>query len=336
MKKRPEDEREKNKKPKYVPPKKPFRAPRGNALPIAAAATLAILSAPTESKSSVIDVRGVPLGKATSAKAAQNRGNDIDINLNQTIAGEYSFEGGRASIEEIPRLDQNIFEGRYRIEFHIEGKRFSIPVRFNGPPANSLGSPISIFFSKTRTAILTYNYLLITQGYQDVLDNPETLRMDGQRLGTNSFWVRLPQELRGGNTISSAAADGPTGEATTIFALGRDALWSFRADVEGGSPVKEGISISGRASLHKYGDYVFLFQPDSQENFVSVYRRDEEGGRNLRIASFHAARSASSAEAPDVSEIPGGLTFSAGNQTAVVMFDEATHSFTVAAAATND
>lgn len=328
-------------KPEYVSPKQPFRKRkkvpgRASAIPLAAATALAVLSMPGDSKSGTLGIGGALGKKPAAAKATSDRGSEIGLNMSPSIAGEYAFNGGRATIEEVPRTDQNIFEARYRIEFHIEGKRFPIPVRFNAPPPNSLGNPISIFFSKTRTVILTYNYLLVVQGYEDVLENPETLQMDGRRLDGNSFWVRLPQGLRGGNTISSAAADGPTGEMTVLFALGGDALWSFRTDVEGGNPVKEDVSLSGRASLHRYGRYAFLFQPESQEDFVSVYRRDDESGANACVATFPAARGASSGEGATVSEIPGGMMFSAGNRTAIVLFDEATSSFTVATAAPND
>jgi len=316
-------------KPKYVPPKKPFRKKKP---PFAIIATALVLSLPPWAKADSAAPLAGPKPDEAAKSLREGRGPVVTFSQ-PTIEGEYTFNGGSATIEQIPRTDNNIFKARYRIGFHVDGRRFPTSVRFDAPLPSSLGNTVGIFVSGTRTVILTDNYLVVTQGYQDVLDNPGTLQMDGSRLDENAFSVRLPDGLRGGGIFSAAVADGPTGEMSTLFALGNNSIWSFRTDLVDGSPAHKEVSISGRASLHAYMDYVFLFQPDSEQNFVSIYRRDAAAEDVVQVARFSVGGQASVSDAPTVSEVPGGFLLSCGARSALVTFDEAANTFTVAATA---
>lgn len=326
-------EHEKPRKPKYVPPKKPFKMPRSaHILPLAAATVLAVLSAPGEAKAGIV----VPAGPQPSeaAKSLRTDGRGIEINYNPTIEGTFQFEGGTAAIEFMhSNLDIGRLDATYRITFAVDGKRYSPVMRFNAPNPSSLGPAIGVFASETRTIILTYNYLVVTQGYRDLLSNPGTLQMDnGERLDENSFAVRLPEGARGGNLYHPQAVDGPDGELSVLFAVGNNCIWSFRTDVPDGSPVKKEMQFAGRVSLHAYEDDVLLFQPNSEENFVSVFRRDAND-EVVQAAAFSASGEVASTDTPSANPIPNGYSFSYGGRSAIVTFDESTRTFTAAATA---
>jgi hypothetical protein len=226
-------------------------------------------------------------------------------------------------------------EYEYRILFNVEGERYSPRFRFSAPPPNSLGPTVGVFVSEMRTVIVTENYLVVTQGYEDSYRNPNALLMrGGKRLDRNSFPVRLPQELRG-SVSSCAATFTPDGDISAIFALSEGKLWSFRPDVEDGGPSSIAASASSTSSIHSYKGYVFLFQPDSTENFVSVFTRTD-ADEISSVGTFRAESSDSAqASEPSAREVPGGMMFSSGNRTLVVLFDESTSTFTAAASASD-
>jgi hypothetical protein len=323
----------KPKKPEHVPPRQPFRKRK---LPIAALATAAILAAPGAAKAGTVSPQGSHK-PSTSEKAYQDNGVSIPRpDFNRSIDGEYAFNGGTASIE-FTHTNLETLDAEYLILFSIEGERYAPRFRFNAPPPNALGSATGVFVSEMRTVILTSNYIVVTQGPEDNLENPGTLLMhDGSRLDRDSFSVRLPQELRGGNISSCAATFTPDGDISAVFALSDGKLWSFLPGVEDGSPVSIDVSASGGTSLHGYKGYVFLFQPDSTENFVSVFKRTD-AGEISSAGVFRAERSDSAQASADSSarEVPGGMMFSSGSRTLIVLFDGGTNTFTAAASASD-
>ncbi len=310
----PKDKAKNPEKQGYVPPRKPWKPRRFRRAAAAILTSLALLC-PNSAKSALIREQEPPV-----------------LQLSRGIEGEYEFPGGKAIIEFLhPNLET--FDATYRITFDVEGRRYSPIMRFNAPLPGSLGSPVAGFISETRTVILTYNYLIVTQGYKDLLENPGTLQMgSGERLEENSFHVRLPEGARGGNLYRPQAVDGPNGELSTLFALGNGCLWSFRTDVPDGSPVKKEVELTSRASLHAFGEYVLLFQPNSEENFVSVHKRDADG-QVVQVANFGASGAVAATDVPSANPIPSGYSFSCGGRSATVTFDEGTSTFTVAATA---
>lgn len=319
----------KPKKPEYVSPKKPFRKLRK--APLAAIVTAAILATPGAAKAGTV----APLDfqrPSSPEKASPDSSRITRPDFSPSINGEYAFNEGTATIE-FTHTNIETLDATYRILFNVDGERYSPRFRFNAPPPNALGSIVGLFVSEIHTAVLTDNYLVVTQGYNDSFQNPDTLLMrDGSRLNKNSFPVRLPQGLRGGNIVSCAAASSKN-DISALFALGGGKLWSFRPDVQDGSPVSIDISAPGTASLHSYKGYVFLFQPDSTDNFISIFRRDADGISS--VGSFRAERSdsAQASDAPSAREVPGGMMFSSGNRTLILLFDEGTNTFTTAAPA---
>ncbi|MDD5096048.1 MAG: hypothetical protein PHY95_00855 [Candidatus ainarchaeum sp.] len=322
----------KPKKPDYVSPKKPFRKQRK--APLAALVTAAIIAAPGAARAGEISAP-LPHKHIPAEKAARERDAPISIpDLSHSIDGSYQFRGGTATIE-FTRMALETLDAAYRILFSVEGERYSPRFRFNAPPPNSLGSIVGVFVSEMHTVIITSNYIIVTQGYQDSLENPDTLLMhDGSRLERNSFHIRLPQGLRSGNINSCAAIFTPDGDIQAVFALGGGKLWSFRPNVEDGAPLSTEVSTSDGASLHSYREYVFLFQPDSTDDFVSIFKRtgsDEVSSEG----TFRAERNATASEDPSVREVPGGMMFSSGNRTLIVLFDEGTGTFGAAASASD-
>lgn len=324
-----EPEHEKPKKPKYVPPRKPFKAPRSaHVLPLAASTVLAVLSMPGEAKAGIVVPAGPRLPEAAKSLRTDRRG--IEINYNPTIEGGYSFEHGKAKIE-FMQSNLETLDATYRITFDVGGERYSPVMRFNAPSLGALGPAIGVFASETRTVILTYNYLLVTQGYHDLLSNPGTLRMnDGERLDENSFSVRLPEGARGGNLYHPQAVDGPNGELSVLFAVGNNCIWSFRTDVPDGSPVSKVMQFAGRVSLHAYEDYVLLFQPDSEQNFVSIFRRNAQTDEVMQVAAFSASGEVAPTNTPSATPVPKGYIFSNGERSAIITFDDETSAFTAA------
>jgi len=327
-------EHEKPRKPDYVSPKQPFRKQRkapvkAPVVPLFAAAVLAALSAPGELKASNLEFTDA-YRHHEPAKSLRTDGRGITINYNPTIEGEYQFEGGKVKIE-FMYSNLETLDATYRIAFTVDGMRYSPVMRFNAPNPIALGPTVEVFVSETRSIILAYNYLIVTQGYRDLLRNPGTLEMnDGDRLDENSFAVRLPEGARGGNIYHPQAVDGPNGELSVLFAVGNNCIWSFRTDVPDGSPIKKEIQFEGRVSLHAYGDYVLLFQPNSEQNFVSVFRRNESD-EVVQVANFAAPGTISSSDTPSANPIPRGYLFSYGGRSAAVTFDEDANTFTVAA-----
>jgi len=330
----PSGHSETSKKQEDVSSKQPFRKHRrastarlAPVVPLAAATVLTFLSMPGEAKAGTIALKD---GRAhEAAKSLRTDGRGIEINYNPTIAGEYSFEGGKATIRFI-QTNLETLDATYQITFAIDGRRYSPVMQFNAPPPGSLGSSLKVFVSETRTVILTYDYLVVTQGYGDLLDNPGTLQMDGDRLDENSFHVRLPEGARGGNLYHPQAVSGPNGELSALFAVGNNCIWSFRTDVPDGSPIKKEIQFAGRVSLHAYGEYVLLFQPNSEQNFVSVFRRDASDDV-VQVASFAATGAVSNTDIPSANPVPNGYSFSYGGRSTIVTFDESTSTFTAAA-----
>lgn len=321
-------------KPESTAPERPFRKRKN--LPLAAVVTAAILASPGAAKAGTVSAAGHFHKPSTSEKSSRDSGH-IDIarpDFSQSINGDYPFNGGTATIE-YTEMSPGTLDAEYRILFAVEGERYFPRFRFRAPPPNSLGSAVGVFVSELRTIILTKNYLVVTQGYNDSFRNPDTLLMrDGSRLEKNSFHVRLPQELRGGDIYSCAATFTKDGDISTLFALGGGKLWSFRPDVQDGSPISTDVSASNISSLYSYKGYVFLFQPDSTENFVSIFRRDLDGISS--IGTFRAERSDSAqASEPSAREVPGGMMFSSGNRTLIVLFNESTGTFTTAASASD-
>lgn len=311
----PKDKMKNPEKQGYVPPRKPWKPRRFHRAAAAILAGAMTLSAPAFSDAALIRSREPAIPQ-----------------IFQGIDGEYQFPGGKAKIEFL-HSNLETLDATYRITFDVEGRRYSPVMRFNAPLPGSLGSPVGVFVSETRTIILTNNYLIVTQGYKDLLDNPGTLQMGTrERLEENSFHVRLPEGARGGNLHHPQAVDGPNGGPTALFALGNGCIWSFRTDVPDGSPVKMETELTSRASFHAYGEYAILFQPNSEQNFVSVYKRNADD-QVVQVANFGADGTVAATDTPSASQIPNGYLFSYGGRSATITFDEESSTFTTAATA---
>lgn len=295
----------KSKKPEYVPPRKPFRKRK---LPIAALVTAAILAAPGAANAGTVSATGHFLGKPSAgAKATPDGGVSIPHPVfNQSIEGEYAFDGGRANIRYVG-AEFETMSGVYEITFHLEGRRFSPPTRFTAPLPGSLGQECGVFVSERKTVIITDNYMIVLQGYRDLLD--------GSRIGDHSSHRALPEGLRG--NVVAVAAD-PAGGIETVFALSQGSLWALRTDGMKANPVSIDVSVSGNAVLKSYGGKAVLIQPSSEENFVRVFNPDFASGELKEECTRGSGVTFSSGA--EVREVPGGFSVSGGDSTVYVLF----------------
>ncbi|MFA5412129.1 MAG: hypothetical protein WC350_02155 [Candidatus Micrarchaeia archaeon] len=300
-----EHKRDKSKKQEYVSPRKPFKKRKN--VPLAAVVTAAILAAPVTAKAGEVSTPGSHK-PSISEKAYRNNGVSIPLpDFDQSIEGEYPFEGGKAKIRYVG-AELETMSGVYEITFHLDGRRFSPPTRFTAPLPGNLGDAYGVFVSERKTVIITENHMVVMQGYRDLLD--------GSRVGDHSSHRALPEGLRG-NVVSVAAED--TGSLGTVFVLSQGSLWALRTDDMEANPISIGVSASAGAVLKSYGGRAVVIQPSSGENFVKVFSPDFASGELKEECTRGSDVTFSSGAG--VNEVPGGFSVSSGDSTVYVLFE---------------